>query len=110
MTMSISRAPAATDASLSAMRSGSGLSPARNPAAVERAHRGLDEPVIDADRRDLEMQIPHAELVLEILPDGAARLAAEPRHPPGRVVALERGEVHQRDGPEQPARLPRALD
>jgi hypothetical protein len=74
--------------------------------ALQRIHRSLDERMIDAHRRRLHVEVADAETVENILTHRMARLGAESLDAAGRVVAVERRQVHERDGFEEPCRLP----
>jgi hypothetical protein len=62
--------------------------------------------VVDADGRDRRREVFHAERLDEIRAQRVPRLGAQPPHVARRVIAAERGEVHERDGAQQPRRLP----
>src|SRR5882762_101467 len=78
----------------------------RNPRAFERRDRSGDERVIDADRANLDIEIADAERVDQVLAQRATGLGAEPQHVAGRVVALQRRQVHAGDRAQQPRGLP----
>ncbi len=82
----------------------------RNAAPLEGPDRRLHEGVVDAHRGHREAQVSRAQRLQQILAHRMARLGAEAQDPPGRVVARQRREIDQRDGAEQPARLPGGLD
>src|SRR5216684_3278660 len=77
--------------------------------AVERLHGDRDERVIDADGAHRELQVLDAQRLNEIAAHGMLSLGTQSQHVGGRVVALQRGEVHAGDGPQQPGGLPLAL-
>ena len=118
MTMSISRAPAATlranlvDALLDRAQTGgkSGRHGGdRNARSCQRVDGGRHERVVDAHRADLDAEVLDAERVGEVVAQRMARLGAEAPHVARRVVAGERREIDQRDGAQQPRRLPLLL-
>ena len=65
--------------------------------------------MVDANRGYPDREPLGAELVEQIGGDGLTRLGAEPADPARCVVAGEGGEIHQRDGPQQPGGLPLLL-
>src|SRR5690606_37304604 len=77
---------------------------------LELLHRGRDEGMVDADGGRADAPAGDAQTLGDVRPQRVLRLGAEPAHALVRVVGVERGEVHHRDGAQQPTRLVLALD
>src|SRR6266850_5680356 len=77
-----------------------------NSASFDSAARCFDESMVDAHSRHLDLQAFDTKLLHDFLLDGLARFGTEPKYAFIRVVTRKRGEVHARDGAEQPRGLP----
>ncbi len=77
-----------------------------NPASFNCAARRLDERVVHANSRHLDLQTFDPKLSHDFLLERLARFGAEPKHALVGVVTRKRGEVHARDGAQQPRGLP----
>src|SRR6266436_2749110 len=77
-----------------------------NSASFNSAARRLDESVIDAHGRHLDLQAFDTKLLHDFLLERLPRLGTEPKHAFIRVVTRKRGEVYARDGAQQPRGLP----
>ena len=117
--MSISSAPAASDARISASLVSNGClasreagrhSCHRDARAGQRVDRRLDQVVIDAHRADGDRQILRTQHFEHVVADRLTSLGAQAPHRAGRVVALQRGQVDAGDRAQQPGRLPGFLD
>ena len=96
--MSISSAPAATEASISRSRvrerrqtgreAGADTAATGMPVPASASTAVCDEGVVDADRGHRDRQRAGAERLEEVGAHRVARLGAEPPHPAGGVVAL----------------------
>ncbi len=78
----------------------------RNVAARERGDRDAHQLVIHAHRRHGDPEMHRAERVQDVVAHRFARLRAQTPHIARRVVAREGGEIDERDGAQQPRRLP----
>src|SRR5581483_5026746 len=77
----------------------------RDSGAFESLDGGFDEEVVDADGADVEVEGLDAEGADEMVFERAARFGAEALDALGGVVAGEGGEVHAREGAEEPGGL-----
>ena len=59
----------------------------RDPRPAQRFHCRGHERVIDADGRDLNVELPGAQSVEQVFAEGTSRLCAQPPDVPRRVVA-----------------------
>ncbi|MNT68572.1 hypothetical protein D3C72_2068160 [compost metagenome] len=78
--------------------------------AGERLHGGADERVVHADGGGLDVEIGGAEAIENILPQRVAGLGAEALDAAVGIVGIERRQVDQGDGLEQPGELIVLLD
>src|SRR5437870_11015171 len=77
-----------------------------NAAPLDGASRGLDESMINAHGRDLDIEALDAKLLHELLLNRLPRLGAQAAHTLVRVVSGERRQIHAGDGAQEPSRLP----
>ncbi len=77
-----------------------------NAAAFDRAPRGFDESVINANRSDLNIEALDAKLLHEFMLNRLPRLCAQPANTLVGVVAGECRQIHAGDGAQEPSRLP----
>ena len=77
----------------------------RNARSFKRLHRRLHKHVIHAHRAHGQVQVLNAETLHNVPLQRIARLGAQPPHALDRVVAAQRGQVHARNGAQQPRRL-----
>src|SRR5438132_3137810 len=77
-----------------------------NAAPLDGASRALDESVIDAHSRDLDIEAFDAQLLHEFLLKRLPRLGAQAAYTLVRIVSGERRQIHASDGTQEPSRLP----
>src|SRR3982074_599997 len=77
-----------------------------NPASFNSAARRLDESVVDAYRRYLDVQALDAQLLHDFLLERLASFGTEPKYTLVRVITGKRGQVHAGEGAEQARGLP----
>src|SRR6267378_4756586 len=77
-----------------------------NAAALNRAPRGFDEGVINADGSDLDIEALDAKLLYELVLNRLSRLGAQTANTLVGVVAGECRQIHAGDGAQEPSRLP----
>src|SRR5438874_958854 len=70
------------------------------------ASRALDESVIDAHSRDLDIEAFDAQLLHKFLLKRLPRLGAQAAYTLVRIVSGERRQIHASDGAQEPSRLP----
>src|SRR5437588_10657246 len=77
-----------------------------NAAAFNGASRALDESVIDAHSRDLDIEAFDAQLLHKFLLKRLPRLGAQAAYTLVRIISGERRQIHASDGAQEPSRLP----
>src|SRR5882724_8585920 len=77
-----------------------------NPTSFDSAARRFDERVVHAHGRYLDLRAFNAKLLHDSLLEGLARFGAKPKHALVSIVTGKRGEVHARNGAQQPRGLP----
>src|SRR5882672_1230462 len=80
-----------------------------NPASFNSAARRFDERMVDAHRRYFDLQAFDAQLLHDFPLERLASLGAKPKYTLICVVTRKRGEVHARNGAQQPPGLPFSL-
>ena len=75
-------------------------------ATFQGVQRRFDKHVIHANGCDLHFEFFNSQLVHQILLHRLPRLRAQTAHTFFRVIAGKRGQIHARDRPQQPCRLP----
>lgn len=84
------------------MGKGGGDGGNRNAGAFEGIHRSFDKAMIDANGAGQDAQAGDIELVENIGAQGMARLGAKALDAAIGIVGIERRQIDQRDGFEQP--------
>ena len=119
MTMSISSAPASTEArdlgEARLERREPGGKPGRDrghrdPGAGQRVHRGRHHRVVHAHRRHLDPQRLRTEQLQQVGPHRLKGLGTQAPHPPGGVITRQGGQIDERHGAKEPRCLPVPLD
>src|SRR6266566_3338219 len=77
-----------------------------HPAALECPQRCFHKRVINADGGNLDIQLFDSQPLYQVMLNWLPRFCAKPAYTFLGVIARERCEIHARDGPQQPCRLP----